>query len=77
MKYDLVKRQPITDEYFNIFYEKIADMTNIHFGFWSKFNIICCKCFEGKTIEYNYYQKGKKKIEHELDLRKLIKHNLI
>ena len=45
LKYDLVKRQPITDEYFNIFYEKIADMKNIHFGFWSKFNIICCKCF--------------------------------
>jgi len=52
-------------------------MTNIHFGFWSKFNLICCNCSKNKKLEDIYYKKGKKMIENELDLRKIIKHNLI
>ena len=77
MKEDLIKRKPISNENFSIFLNNIADIKNIKFGSWSKFNIIFCNCFKNKNLLNKYYQRGKKTLEHEFDVSKIIKQNII
>jgi len=74
---ELVNKKPINDKDFDIFLNKIDDMKKIKFNFCSKLKIIFCSCFESKKLHYMNYIKGREVIEHELDIVKILKDNII
>jgi len=46
----VVDRKPITDEHFQIFVNKIADITNIQFDLYSTLNLIFCRCLKRNNL---------------------------